>query len=80
MRRLYAEAWTATANSYELLDGRRLEISHYGQALSVGAGALVERPIPVRPRRPRPVQPAGRAPLRRAVYPPSSAAPLAQRP
>jgi len=78
-RRLRVTVTSETAR-YELLDGRRLEISHYGQALSVGAGALVERPIPVRPRRPRPVQPAGRAPLRRAVYPASSATPLAQRP
>jgi alpha,alpha-trehalose phosphorylase len=53
---------THEAACYELLDHLPLTVRHYGEPVSLGLGARVERPIPSRPRRPPPTQPAGRAP------------------
>jgi len=47
-------------------DGPPLEISHYGEPVSVGPGKPETRDIPPPPARPRPSQPPGREPLRRS--------------
>ena len=50
---------------YTLLDGRPLEISHHGEKVEVVSGRSAVRPIPPLVPRPAPVQPHGRAPIRR---------------
>ncbi len=50
---------------YLLADGDPLEIEHHGTRLTLAAGRQQERPIPKIAARPRPSQPAGRAPARR---------------
>jgi alpha,alpha-trehalose phosphorylase len=51
--------------TYRLLGGDGLDISHHGEHVQVGTEP-VTRAIPVLPPRPRPKQPPGRAPSRRA--------------
>jgi alpha,alpha-trehalose phosphorylase len=51
--------------TYTLLDGDALELTHHGEAITVSAGRPVLRSIPPPPARPRPSQPAGRAPISR---------------
>lgn len=51
---------------YELLDGAPLEIRHFGEAATVGEGAVRFEPRPAETVGERPSQPAGRAPARRA--------------
>jgi alpha,alpha-trehalose phosphorylase len=62
--RLRVEIWQQTAR-YILEDGEPLEISHHGKKLRLTAGQPEDRPIPAAPARPRPSQPAGRAPAHR---------------
>ncbi|HEX2191582.1 MAG TPA: glycosyl hydrolase family 65 protein [Acidimicrobiales bacterium] len=50
--------------TYELLSGEPLEVTHHGQALVLRPGERVTRPVPPPVTRPRPSQPAGRAPDR----------------
>ena len=50
---------------YSLVDGKSLEITHHGDALTVEPGKTVERAIPHLHARPAPTQPAGRAPAKR---------------
>ncbi|WCB96186.1 putative glycosyl hydrolase [Baekduia alba] len=53
--------------TYTLQRGDELEIAHYGDAITLRAGAEpVTRPLPPAPPRERPRQPPGREPLRRA--------------
>ena len=47
---------------YELLDGEALEISHYGEHLTLEGAGVVSRRIPAATARPRPPQPPGREP------------------
>ena len=54
-----------TTALYTLSDGPPLEIGHYEELITVAAGSPVARPIVIPPRREPPVQPVGRAPLRR---------------
>jgi alpha,alpha-trehalose phosphorylase len=63
-RRLKVEVTNREA-TYTLLDGAPLEIGHHGAEITVATDAPVTRPIPPIPERPRPSQPAGRAPARR---------------
>jgi alpha,alpha-trehalose phosphorylase len=51
--------------SYQLTEGTPLDVLHYGQTLHLVAGDTLTRPIPPTPERPRPMQPAGRAPTKR---------------
>ena len=51
--------------TYTLADGEQLELSHYGEALTVIRGASETRRIPHLVEPPPPEQPARRAPLRR---------------
>ena len=53
--------------TYTLLDGEPLKIGHHGAPLTVGSGAPVTETIPPAVERPRPRQPTGREPARRAV-------------
>jgi alpha,alpha-trehalose phosphorylase len=71
---------TPEAACYELLDGLLLEISHHGEPLGLTVGAPVHRPIPSPQRLPRPEQPAGREPVRRAGMPSASTGPAATTP
>jgi alpha,alpha-trehalose phosphorylase len=50
---------------YLLAEGEPLDIEHHGQRLTLPAGKQQERPIPQVAQRPRPSQPAGRAPASR---------------
>ena len=50
---------------YQLLDGKPLQLTHYGELLTVGRQDALVRPIPPTPRRARPVCPPSRAPARR---------------
>jgi alpha,alpha-trehalose phosphorylase len=64
-RRLRVEV-TPGAASYTLgKEDADFEISHWGEPIELAAGAPATRAIPPAPRLPAPVQPAGRAPLRR---------------
>ena len=47
---------------YQLLEGRRLEISHHGEALTLSGQDPLTRPIPAPPNRDPPTQPPGREP------------------
>lgn len=53
---------TAGAATYTVSSGRPLDITHHGSALTVVAGQPQTRVIPPLQARPRPTQPAGRAP------------------
>jgi alpha,alpha-trehalose phosphorylase len=55
--------------SYALEDGKRVRLTHFGEELELVAGTTQRRPIPPRPHRERPRQPAGREPLRRSARP-----------
>ncbi len=63
-RRLRVEIQHESAR-YLLTAGEPLEISHHGATLKVTASKPEDRPIPPVPARPRPGQPAGRAPVHR---------------
>jgi alpha,alpha-trehalose phosphorylase len=63
-RRLRVEITHADA-TYSLANGHPLEIMHYGEKLSLAARKPQTRPLEAVPPRPRPSQPAGRAPARR---------------
>ncbi len=65
-RRLHVEITHQVAR-YLLAEGDSLDIEHYGQKVSLSAGAPAERPIPEVAAQPRPSQPAGREPARRRV-------------
>jgi alpha,alpha-trehalose phosphorylase len=54
---------------YEALNGPELRIVHFGQPVTLGPGAAVERPIPPVQAGPRPSQPKGREPARRQPRP-----------
>jgi alpha,alpha-trehalose phosphorylase len=56
---------TAEAATYTLQKGERLEIAHYGDAITLTPGEPVTRKVPPAPPRERPKQPQGREPLRR---------------
>jgi len=64
-RRLRVEV-TATAATYRLLAGEPVRVRHHGEELALTAARPVTRPIAPLVARPRPVQPPGRAPRRRA--------------
>ena len=63
-RRLRVEVEQAEAR-YTLQEGKPLELSHHGEAVTVAEGAPVVRPCPPPPSREPPRQPHGRAPARR---------------
>jgi alpha,alpha-trehalose phosphorylase len=63
-RRLMVEVTTPRAR-YSLLEGSALDIVHHGQTIHLSREAAVEREIPPAPAREAPVQPHGRAPMRR---------------
>jgi alpha,alpha-trehalose phosphorylase len=69
-RRLEVEA-TKTHATYRLLDGQPLEIAHHGKVITISADRPAVEAIPTAPHRPAPVQPAGRAPLRRGKAQPA---------
>jgi alpha,alpha-trehalose phosphorylase len=52
---------------YLLADGDPLDIEHHSQRLTLSAGKQQERPIPRVAQRPRPSQPASRAPAHRSA-------------
>jgi alpha,alpha-trehalose phosphorylase len=52
--------------TYTLLDGDRLHVAHHRRPLELAAGSPVTEPIPPLAERPRPNQPPGREPARRA--------------
>jgi len=52
--------------TYTLLDGERLRIAHHRRPLDLAPGEPVTEPIPPAAGRPRPSQPPGREPTRRA--------------
>jgi alpha,alpha-trehalose phosphorylase len=58
---------THAAARYLLEDGEPVEIKHHGTKQRLSAGHEHELPIPSLPPRPRPSQPAGRAPAHRLV-------------
>ena len=56
----------AEGATYTLQRGDELEVAHFGDAITLKAGAdPVQRPLPPAPPRERPRQPPGREPLRR---------------
>jgi alpha,alpha-trehalose phosphorylase len=55
--------------SYALEQGRRLALTHFGEALELEAGKAERHAIPPLPPRERPTQPPGREPRRRSVRP-----------
>jgi alpha,alpha-trehalose phosphorylase len=57
---------------YLLADGDPLDIAHHGERLTLSAGKQEEQQIPHLARRPRPSQPAGRAPAHRNAGPSQS--------
>jgi alpha,alpha-trehalose phosphorylase len=63
-RRLEVEVRKEDA-SYTLLEGEALEVGHHGENVEVVPGTGTVRPIPPLAPRPAPVQPPGRAPVRR---------------
>jgi alpha,alpha-trehalose phosphorylase len=56
---------TSTAATYSLLAGEAVEISHYGESLTVSKGEPTVRAVPKRRARREPTQPHGRAPTHR---------------
>jgi alpha,alpha-trehalose phosphorylase len=60
-RRLRVDVGSHDAQ-YELLDGKPLEILHYGQSVTVTADSPQSRPVPPVPPRPAPEPPPGRSP------------------
>ncbi len=64
-RRLRVEV-TATAATYRLLAGEPVRVQHHGEELALTTARPVTRPIAPLVAPPRPVQPPGRAPRRRA--------------
>jgi alpha,alpha-trehalose phosphorylase len=48
--------------TYEVLDGRPLDIVHHGERVTIAPGGRQSRPLPPVPRRPPPDQPPGRRP------------------
>jgi len=60
-QRLRVEIDTQQAR-YQLLNGSQLEITHYGETLTLGGNGSLARPIPPPPRRDPPRQPPGREP------------------
>jgi alpha,alpha-trehalose phosphorylase len=54
-----------TSATYSLLAGDPLETSHHGTPITVAVDAPVTLEVPPAPQRPAPLQPAGRAPVRR---------------
>ncbi len=63
-RRLHGRLTREQAH-YSLRAGEPLDISHYGEALTVSAGSTQARPIPAQAVGEPPRQPQGRAPARR---------------
>jgi alpha,alpha-trehalose phosphorylase len=51
--------------TYRLLHGQPLEVSHYGEPITVSRDNSLARPIPSHRPRPAPAQPRGRAPVHR---------------
>jgi alpha,alpha-trehalose phosphorylase len=51
--------------TYEIIDGPGMTIAHHGERLDLMPGEAVTREIAPAPQLPRPVQPQGRAPVRR---------------
>ncbi|MBV9579965.1 MAG: hypothetical protein JO057_15350, partial [Chloroflexi bacterium] len=51
---------------YALLEGAPVRLSHHGEPFVLNATHAVTRPIPPAPKGPRPKQPPGREPFRRA--------------
>ncbi len=47
---------------YQLLEGRQLELTHYGETVTLSGQGSLMRPIPAPPRRDPPAQPPGREP------------------
>ena len=66
-RRLTVSA-TASEATYELRDGDPLALTHHGEPFTLEPDAPTVRAIPPAPVRPRPSQPAGRAPIPRQSY------------
>jgi alpha,alpha-trehalose phosphorylase len=64
-RRLKVDVSKQSA-TYTLLDGRPLQVAHYGKTITVSSKAPVTEPIPPGVERPAPGQPRGREPIRRA--------------
>ena len=56
---------TADRATYEVLEGARLELAHYGEVVTVTAGKPLTLELPPVPPLPSPTQPPGRAPIRR---------------
>jgi alpha,alpha-trehalose phosphorylase len=52
---------------YFLLDGGPIELVHHGEPITIAVDEPVERPMPPVEERPRPEQPAGRAPVSRSA-------------
>jgi alpha,alpha-trehalose phosphorylase len=67
-RRLEIEV-TPTHATYSLLAGDELEIRHHGRSVKLRPGSSVRRAIPKPPKLERPVQPRGRAPVKRRPVP-----------
>jgi alpha,alpha-trehalose phosphorylase len=64
--RVTVHPWEATYALRDRDDDARIELSHYGEKLTVSYAEAVTRPIPPnRPLTPRPEQPPGRPPRRR---------------
>ncbi len=63
-RRLLVEIGQERA-SYTLLEGDPLELTHFGEGLTVDQAEPLTREIPPAPKREPPIQPPGRAPARR---------------
>jgi alpha,alpha-trehalose phosphorylase len=64
-RRLHVDVTKRDA-TYTLREGDPLRIAHHGRPLDLSAGKPVTEAIPPFTERPRPSQPPGREPLRRA--------------
>jgi len=50
---------------YRLTEGDSLEVTHYGERMTVDPGDGLKVKVPAMPQRPEPHQPPGRAPARR---------------
>jgi alpha,alpha-trehalose phosphorylase len=64
-RRLMVDVTRGNA-TYTLLDGRPLQVAHYGKTITVSKKAPVTETIPPVVERPAPSQPPGREPVRRS--------------